>query len=190
MAAPHFDLDALLVAKRAARTAALARRVGLDPTLGAALTSRLLAGMAPPVGAAIGGFWPMAAEIDIRSLLGVLHARGHSVLLPETPARGSSLIFRHWNPGMAMVPERFGTLRPIGDVGTPDWLLVPLLAFDRAGRRLGYGGGYYDRTLAGLAGAVAVGVGWAAQEIAEVPAGAQDARLDAIATEREVVRVT
>lgn len=190
MAAPHSDDDALLAAKRAARSAALARRAGLDPALGAALTERLLAAMAPPAGAAIGAFWPMAAEIDIRPLLEALHARGHAMLLPETPARGNPLIFRYWHPGMAMVTERFGTSRPTGAIATPDWLLVPLLAFDRAGRRLGYGGGYYDRTLAGLAGAVAVGVGWAAQEMAEVPAGPHDARLDAIATEREVVRVT
>lgn len=192
MAAPHSDPpdpDALVAAKRAARTAALARRAGLDPALGHALGARLLAEMAPPAGAVVAGFWPMGNEIDIRPLLASLHGRGHAVLLPQTPARGNPLIFRHWHPGMAMVAERFGTSRPTGAIATPDWLLVPLLAFDRAGRRLGYGGGYYDRTLAGLAGAVAVGVGWAALEMAEVPAGPHDARLDAIATERGVLRV-
>ena len=69
----------------------------------------------------------------------------------------------------------------------PDWLLVPLLAFDRAGRRLGYGGGYYDRTLARLPGAVAVGCAHAVQEVPEVPAGPEDARLAFVATERGVV---
>lgn len=131
----------------------------------------------------------MGAEIDIRSLLLTLHGNGHPILLPATPARGNPLIFRHWRPGMALEREHFGTMRPTGEVAVPDWLLVPLLAFDRAGRRLGYGGGYYDRTLAALPRAVAVGVGWAAQEMAQVPAGPLDIRLHAIATEREVIRV-
>ena len=131
----------------------------------------------------------MGTEIDIRPLLETLHARGHEVLLPETPSRGNPLIFRRWVPSMPMVAERFGTMRPTGDIMPPDWLLVPLLAFDRAGRRLGYGGGYYDRTLAGLPDAVAIGCGWAAQEVVEVPAGPLDVKLHAIATEREVVRI-
>ncbi len=188
MVAPHsFSPDELKAAKRAMRAAALARRTVLDPALGRVLGERLLAEMPPPAGAVMSGFWPMGAEIDIRPLLEALHGRGHRVVLPETPPRGNPLIFRLWHPGMAMVAERFGTLRPTGDVLAPNWLLVPLLAFDRAGRRLGYGGGYYDRTLATLPGAVAVGVGWAALEVDEVPADALDARLDAVATERGVM---
>ncbi len=189
MAAPHLNLTALAGKKRAARTNALAVREGLDPVLGAALGARLLAEMPPPAGARVAGFWPMGTEIDIRPLLEALHARGHAVLLPETPARGNPVIFRHWQPGAAMVAERFGTMRPTGAVMIPDWLLVPLLAFDRTGRRLGYGGGYYDRTLEGLPGAVAIGCAWAAQEVAEIPAGLHDVRLHAIATEREVIRI-
>jgi 5-formyltetrahydrofolate cyclo-ligase len=72
---------------------------------------------------------------------------------------------------------------------TPEVLFVPLLAFDRCGRRLGYGGGYYDRTLAGLPAALAIGCAFAAQEVAAVPAGPGDWRLDAVATEREVIVV-
>jgi len=97
------------------------------------------------------------------------------------------LIFRLWYPGMAMLCEPFGTVRPTGEVATPDVLLVPLLAFDRAGRRLGYGGGYYDRTLPLLPGAKAIGCAYAAQELDAVPAGDYDARLDAVATERGVI---
>lgn len=189
MAAPHFELNALAQQKRAARAVALVRRQGLDPGLGHALGERLLASLPPPAGSVVAGFWPMGAEIDIRPLLDALHARGHAVLLPETPKRGNPLIFRHWQPGVAMVAERFGTMRPSGEIMTPAWLLVPLLAFDRAGRRLGYGGGYYDRTLAEMPGAVAIGCGWAAQELAEVPVGPMDVRLQAVATEREVIRI-
>ena len=85
-----------------------------------------------------------------------------------------------------MICERFSTFRPDGPVVVPDFLLVPLLAFDAAGRRLGYGGGYYDRTLALLPHAVSVGCAYAAQQLDEVPAGEYDARLHAVATERAV----
>ncbi len=179
--------EALRAAKVRARETALARRAGQDPALGADLARHLLREMPPPPGVAVSGFWPLAGEIDIRPLLEALFARGNTVLLPQTPKRGNPLIFRHWYPGAAMIPERFGTLRPEGEVGVPSVLLVPLLAFDRQGRRLGYGGGFYDRTLAGLPGATAIGCAFAAQELDEVPAGDYDARLAAIATERGLI---
>ncbi len=179
----------LTIAKAVMRRQALARRQGCAPALGEALAACLLAEMPPPAGSAVSGYWPMGEEIDLRPLLVALHARGHAILLPETPPLGNPLTFRHWHPGAPMISERFGTSRPDGAVGVPDWLLVPLLAFDRAGRRLGYGGGYYDRTLAGLPGAVAVGCAYACQEVAEVPADQHDARLAAIATEAGVIMV-
>jgi len=135
----------------------------------------------------VAGFWPMGEEIDIRPLLVALHERGHRVVLPVTPRRGNPLTFREWWPGQAMVAERFGTMRPTGEEFRPDFLLVPLLAFDRAGRRLGYGGGFYDRTLALLPGAMTVGCAYAAQEVDEVPTGPHDIRLRAVATERGVI---
>ncbi|MES2713920.1 MAG: 5-formyltetrahydrofolate cyclo-ligase, partial [Pseudomonadota bacterium] len=73
---------------------------------------------------------------------------------------------------------------------TPDAVLVPLLAFDRAGGRLGYGGGYYDRTLAGLPGAIAIGCAFASQEVPEVPTGPHDWRLPMVATEAGLIRCT
>src|SRR4051812_33324368 len=99
MVAPHFtfsDEAGLAAAKKAARAEALARRAGLDPAAGHALGQRLMAEMPPPAGAVVSGFWPMGAEIDIRPLLGTLHERGHTVVLPETPRRGNPLIFRLW----------------------------------------------------------------------------------------------
>ncbi len=145
--------------------------------------------MPPPAGAAVSGFWPMSAEIDIRPLLIALHHRGHEILLPVTPPLGNPLTFRRWTPGAAMVRETFGTFCPAADAaeGVPRTLFVPLVAFDRAGRRLGYGGGYYDRTLARLPGAVAIGCAFAAQELDEVPADPYDVRLSAVATERGVI---
>jgi 5-formyltetrahydrofolate cyclo-ligase len=174
--------------KRAARERALVARQGCDPALGAELAYHVLAELPPPAGVAVSGFWPMDGEIDIRPLLVALHKRGHAVLLPHTPRPGNPLIFRHWHPGAMMIRERFGTYRTGGAVAVPDVLYVPLLAFDRHGHRLGYGGGFYDRTLALLPGAVAVGCAFAAQQLDAVPVSQHDARLHAVATERGVIR--
>ena len=175
-------------AKQDARQRAFAARAGCDPAWGEALAIHAVSDLLPPDGAAVAGFWPMPDEIDVRPLLTALHARGHPVLLPETTKRGNPLIFRHWTPGAPMIAERFGTFRPDGPVGVPQVLFMPLVAFDRAGRRLGYGGGYYDRTLAQLPGACAIGCAFAAQELEQVPAEDHDARLDAVVTERGVIR--
>jgi 5-formyltetrahydrofolate cyclo-ligase len=190
MAAPHISPAPTQVdlAKRAARERALAARAGCDPAWGARLARHVLADLPPASGATVSGYWPTPGEIDLRPLLVALYARGHKVLLPHTPPLGNPLIFREWFPGAEMVRERFGTYRPTGAIGVPDMLFIPLVAFDRSGRRLGYGGGYYDRTLSGLPDALAIGCAFAAQELAEVPEADYDARLDAVATEQGVIR--
>jgi 5-formyltetrahydrofolate cyclo-ligase len=188
MAAPH-GLPSIDEAKRAMRAERLAARDACDPQVGGhALTQVVLRDCPPPVGAIVSGFWPLGREIDIRPLLTELHARGHAIALPVTPKRGLPLTFRRWRPGDAMVAERFGTMRPIGEELSPNFLLVPLLAFDRHGGRLGYGGGFYDRTLPLLSPRFALGCAFAAQEVPSVPMGPSDVRLDAVATEREVMR--
>lgn len=175
--------------KAEVRRLALARRKGVDAAAnGAALARHVLAHCAPPLGAAVAGYWPMGDEVDIRPLLAALAERKHPLALPVTPPRGQPLLFRRWKPGDALRPGPLGTSYPAeGEEVRPDWLLVPLLAFDRAGRRLGYGGGYYDRTLAALPGAVAVGCAHAVQEMPEVPAGPGDVRLPWVATENEAI---
>jgi len=172
--------------KQALRQAMLTACAIFDPALGARLAEHVLRDALPLPGQSVAGFWPMGAEIDIRYLLHALHARGHPILLPVTPPRGQPLAFRRWRPGDTLQPERFGTVRPVGEPGVPDLLLVPLLAWDGQGRRLGYGGGYYDRTLAALPGRRAIGCAYAAQRVAEVPAGPHDMPLDAVATENDV----
>ncbi|MGA9865357.1 MAG: 5-formyltetrahydrofolate cyclo-ligase [Acetobacteraceae bacterium] len=178
----------LIAAKRAARERAMALRANLDPALGQRLSAHVLRVRPPAPGMTVAGFWPMGHEIDIRPLLLALHGRGHPVVLPVTGRRGERLVFRLWQPGETLIAERFGTHRPSGEARDPDLLLVPLLAFDRAGHRLGYGGGFYDRTLAALPAAFALGCAYAAQEVACVPAGPGDERLDAVATEDGVIQ--
>ena len=179
----------LQAAKAAARKLARAKRASLA-NIGAPvrLAEAMLAQHAPPKGAIIAGYWPMGDEMDPRPLMLALASRGHAMALPVTPPRGQPLAFRAWAPGAALRPGRMGTSEPAeGAALRPDILLVPLLAFDRAGRRLGYGGGYYDRTLAALPGAKAIGIAYAGQEMPEVPAGPQDMRLPLIATETGVI---
>ncbi|WP_111398365.1 5-formyltetrahydrofolate cyclo-ligase [Humitalea rosea] len=185
MAAPHFPLDA---EKAALRRHAFAARLGCDPALGAAMAAHVLAAAAPPEGAVVAGFWPMGAEIDPRPLMQALAERGHALVLPVTPPRGQPLRFRRWQPGEPLAPGPMGTSQPAaGEWLDPDWLLVPLLAFDRRGGRLGYGGGYYDRTLAGLPNSTAIGIAFSTQEVPEVPTGPLDQRLPMIATESGLI---
>lgn len=157
---------------------------------GPALAAHVLREAPPPAGAVVAGFWPMGHEIDIRPLMRALEGRGHRLCLPRTPRRGLPLDFRAFAFGDALVKGPVGTQQPAEDapVLVPDWLIVPLLAFDHAGRRLGYGGGYYDRTLARLPGAGTLGVAFACQEMSVVPSGLHDAPLDAVATEAGVMR--
>jgi 5-formyltetrahydrofolate cyclo-ligase len=175
--------------KAEARRVALARRAAMDPALGARLTEHLLRDAPPPPGATVAGFWPMGPEIDIRPALHALHGRGHPIALPVTPRRGRPLLFRRWRPGDALARGPMGTSQPAPEAEelVPDLLLVPLLAFDARGNRLGYGGGYYDRTLAALAGARRIGCAYACQRLDEVPAGPEDVPLHAVVTEDGVI---
>ena len=182
-------MDSLEAAKRAARQIALARRRRLDPGVaGLALASHVLRGFDWPADAVVSGFWPIGQEIDIRPLLNLLHEKGNQIALPVTPEKGEALTFRLWTPGARLAPEKFGTVRPVGEPAVPDVLLVPLLSFDARGGRLGYGGGFYDRTLAALPGRFRLGCAFAAQQVDSVPVGPYDVRLDAVATEAGIIR--
>jgi 5-formyltetrahydrofolate cyclo-ligase len=175
--------------KADARRAALARRTACNPTLGVPMSAHILRDCPPPAGAIVAGFWPLQGEVDTRFLLQVLHLRGHAVVLPQTPPRGQALTFHRWRPEDTLIEGRFGTRHTDGEILQPDFVLVPLLAFDADGNRLGYGGGYYDRTLAALPNAFRLGCGFAAQEIDIVPVEPHDQPLHAIATELGVLTI-
>ncbi len=166
-------------AKRVLRALLRAGRRGGDES---ALADAVLA-LPWPQDAVLAGIWPLPGEPCLVPAWDALHRRGHPIVLPETTPLGTILAFRRWTPGSVLRQGRFGTRHPDGPVRRPDIVFVPLLAWDRCLNRLGYGGGYYDRTLAGLPDAVAVGIGFASQEVAAVPVGPYDVPLDAMVTE-------
>lgn len=176
-------------AKRAARDAARIRRQGLDAAgCGLALAGHVLRDLGLVDRAVVAGYWPIGDEIDIRPLLYALHERGHPVTLPVTPALGQRLSFHLWKPDEFLIPERFGTMRPTGEHLVPSVFFIPLLAFDHRGGRLGYGGGFYDRTLAAQPAGLRIGCAFAAQQVDTVPMGPYDMRLGAVATEQGIIR--
>ena len=135
----------------------------------------------------IAGFASTGDEIDLWPLLHHLHQDGRQLALPVVTAPNTPLEFRQWTPHCEMATDRYGIAFPKrGKAITPTLILVPLLAFTATGDRLGYGGGYYDRTLAKLRAEgdiFACGVAYAGQEAAFIPTDAHDERLDGILTE-------
>ena len=137
---------------------------------------------------AISVFHSFGSEIDTTPLMQVLSERGHTLCLPVIVARNEPLIFRRWSPGEPLVAGKFNIEVPAADapVIVPQVMLVPLLGFDREGYRIGYGGGFYDRTIALLrskAPVLAVALAFAAQETDQIPHADYDQRVDAVLTE-------
>ncbi|MEI9931745.1 MAG: 5-formyltetrahydrofolate cyclo-ligase [Rhizomicrobium sp.] len=138
--------------------------------------------------AVVSFYWPMGDEADPRALADALAARGHTLALPVVVEKKSPLHFRAWKDGDALIVHSFGMREPDehAHTVTPDVLLVPLLAFDVRGTRLGYGGGFYDRTLHALSAKRAIGVAFAGQEADELPCHDHDHPLDTVITEKGV----
>ena len=177
--------------KRAARTRALARRAAAHArhghTAGNALSSHGLDFLTLAPGAVVSAFSAIRDEIDPAPLLERLGAAGYRLALPVMQGKGQPLLFRAWTPGDAMSPAQWGIAEPLADkpVIEPDVVLVPLLAFDAHGYRLGYGGGFYDRTLLRLRAAkpvVAVGIAYDELKVDAVPHLDYDQRLDWVLT--------
>lgn len=183
-------------AKTRARKAAFAARKSAHASTDLApATAALLAAVEDQLagrGAAIiAGYMPIRTEIDPRPAMAAL-SQSHRIAVPVIEGDGLPLKFRHWTPEAAMVPGPFGAQVPAeGDWLVPDLIILPLVAFDRRGTRLGYGGGFYDRSLAQLTEAAsrpaAIGFAYAAQELPELPREPTDQPLDLIVTEAGTV---
>ncbi|MPZ09447.1 MAG: 5-formyltetrahydrofolate cyclo-ligase [Kiloniellaceae bacterium] len=177
---------------RAQRAAAAAEDRAAGGPAATALRDRVLAAVPLDPDAVVSAYWPMGSEIDPLPLLSALAERGIALALPAIRGAGEPLDFRAWKPGDTLQPAGFGTREPLAAAPPvqPKLLLVPLLAFDAAGYRLGYGGGFYDRSLALLRAAgniLAVGLAFAAQQVAALPREATDQPLDLVVTERGLV---
>lgn len=175
--------------KSAARTAAFARRKAAFAA-GQGQAAELLADvLSAHTGKVLAGYMPMRTEIDP---LPAMAAHQGLVGVPVITAAATPLKFREWAPGVAMIAGDFGALIPAeGAWVAPQLVIVPLLAFDARGYRLGYGGGFYDRTLQGLRAKgplLAIGFAFAAQEVDAVPTDAFDQKLDLVVTEKGLHR--
>jgi 5-formyltetrahydrofolate cyclo-ligase len=186
--ADNSELDALKADAR--RDMRALRADAADPGAGLKLIEMFpleLARLSP-----VAGYWPVGGEIDSRPLLAALAKAGRQIALPRLPARDALTQFLAWRAGEALKADAFGVPSP--PPGSPRLkprlILVPLIAFDRGGRRLGQGGGHYDRILSvyRAEGAIAVGLAYAVQEMPLVPTGPHDAPLDWVITEREAIR--
>jgi len=179
--------------KSALRKEAADRRRRLAHPDFAALLASSAEALALPPGAIVSGYSAFRDEADPKPLLLALAARGHALALPAITGKAEALRFHRWQPEDVLARHAFGVQEPhpSAEIVLPDVLLVPLLAFDASGHRLGYGGGYYDRTLALLRAqkaVTAIGIAYAGQEMAALPHEPHDQRLDAILTEEGLRR--
>lgn len=185
--------------KAAWRQELRARRAGMSPAMraeySAQICRRLVDFFEPhPSKQRIGGYWPIGSEADIRAALRDLARMGGTVCLPAVVMSEAPLQFYGWDGAEDVEMRRDAMGIPVGtgEVCVPDVMLVPLLGFDTLGGRLGSGKGYYDRTLEVLRRqkpVLTIGVGFACQEVADLPCETHDQRLDFIVTERAVMTV-
>ncbi len=181
----------LAAIKSDARKAAFARRKAAH-ALGQGTAGHLSEVLAGYRGVPLAGYMAMRTEIDPTAAMEEASAHG-PVGVPVIMGAGQPLRFRAWTPGCAMVAGAFGADIPAGgDWITPEILIVPLVAFTRQGERLGYGGGFYDRTLEGLRSVkptLAIGFAYGAQQAEELPLEPTDQPLDLIVTETEIIEI-
>jgi 5-formyltetrahydrofolate cyclo-ligase len=185
----------MIALKRGLRERALADRAAIaegPPRDAAARAKRRIGELLPAEDLVVAGFWSMGSEIDCRSILDAIHAAGYRCCLPVVAKPRAPLMFRRWEPEMTLIPGAYGEKIPPPEIPevAPDVLLVPGLLFDRRGFRLGYGAGYYDRTLAALRASksiTAIGLAYAGQLADDVPHDGSDEPLDWIVTEAETI---
>lgn len=162
------------------------------PNAAALLTALFLSTLTLPAAALVSTYRARAEELNPAPLDAALQSLGHSLCLPVVTGKGLPLQFRAYRTGDPLHTGAWNIEEPLPTASAvePDILLVPLLGFDRRGNRLGYGGGYYDRTIKGLRlrrRILAIGIGYAAQEMPHIPSASGDAPLDIVVTEKFVL---
>jgi 5-formyltetrahydrofolate cyclo-ligase len=190
----HLPLDKAHLRRQALK----ARQAVVDPDRAAAqlaqnlwpVLAKVAAGLGPR--GIVGAYWPMRGEIDPLPVLRLCQQAGMATALPVVLAQDRPLVFRAWAFGEPLESGAYGTQHPPTSAPEvlPSLVLVPLVAFDRTGARLGYGGGFYDRTLPRLRAeqqTVAVGLAHAIQETTVIPREPHDQPLDWLATDVEIL---
>ncbi|MFV0244082.1 MAG: 5-formyltetrahydrofolate cyclo-ligase [Qingshengfaniella sp.] len=170
----------------ARRGLSVADQSAVATALSQALRDLLDARFAGGAGLVFSGYWPIKGEPDLRPLMTALDAHGVTVVLPVVETRAAPLVFRRWTPNTRMVRGDWNIPVPPPEARgpNPDIALAPLVGWDPAGYRLGYGGGYFDRTLAALTPRpFTIGTGFQAARLATIFPQPHDIRLDAILTE-------
>ena len=163
-----------------------------DPHKGLALCDNFLKSIEIPTNSVIAAYWPTGSEIDVKPLMLKLYDDGHNLCLPCVTQEEAPLIFREWQPETVMVKSRFKICEPCKqqEEVIPTMIITPLLAFDKLKHRIGYGRGYYDRTINSLRASDSnlsvLGVAYSEQEIEQIPANEYDMQLDKIITESKV----
>jgi len=195
---PHSDkhIADSLIPRAALRREKLAARMALDEASHAALSARIeshLAALLAPLPPQTLAFCaPVRGEFDARPLASLLLERGWQAAMPVVIESDAPMRFRRWTPACTMGVDRHGI--PIPQDGpdvVPDIVLLPLLAFDAQGFRLGYGGGYFDRTLAALVPRpLAIGIGFELGRVADIRPQTHDIPLAAVVTEAGILRFT
>ncbi|MBK8085494.1 MAG: 5-formyltetrahydrofolate cyclo-ligase [Devosia sp.] len=185
--------DKIEEAKAALRSAAHRKRAQFHHSLrteaSRAAIGHFLRDVPLATGETVAGYWPIRDELDIKELIAKLMDAGQPVCLPVVLGDEQPLELRLWQEGAPLYEAGFGTLAPDDEAPrvAPDVILMPLLGFDSAGTRLGYGGGYYDRTLAALSKRPRlIGFAFALQEVDHIPRQAHDVPLDMIVTDAGV----
>ena len=179
--------------RRALRRDMVSRRAALSDVEHDALSARIVAHLAAalPAPQVVAFCWPIKHEPDVRAIVPHWAGHGTRAALPVVVQEGAPLAFRHWAPETLLEPDRYGIPTPMaGEWLIPDLILLPLNGFDSDGYRLGYGGGYFDRTLAALCPRpLAVGVGFEINRLPTIRPESHDQRLDWLVTEAGAVRI-
>lgn len=191
--------DAGSNAKPALRAAAMTRRDALPPhergERSQAIAERCRAIIIAAAPRCLAGYLPIRSEVDPRPILEAARAAGTEIVLPAV-INPTTIVFRRWRPGDALIAGKFGTLAPplTAPILDPDLILIPLIGFDRSGARLGHGLGFYDRALGAIHAhgrrPPLVGLAFSVQEVPRISHEPHDIRLDWIVTETEILDFT